>query len=537
MSSKRYGRWFSFASLVVALVFTGCSPQAQSPIPEAAKEQSAATSSQEPQKGGIIKVAFDSDPSTLDWMSTSSSATKLVAFHMFEQLFSLDESMMEKPMLAKEFQLSEDRKVYKIVLRDGVKFHDGSTMSADDVVASFKRWGEMSAVGKRLFKSMEAVKAVDAQTVEIAFKEPYAPLIRNLADPTQAMVVIPAKIAESAGTAPLKGEHLIGTGPYRLDSWKRGQRITLKRFDEYAAREEDWGGLSGKKVAYADEVRFDMVPDAQVRIDGIRTGQYDFALRIPQDLYSQLKDSTELTTRVSKPDSWMAVIPDKSEPPFNDIRMRQAIQYALDKEKIAIATYGNFYEMDGAIFFPDQQSLYTKEGTDTYLSYSPEKAKELLKEAGYKGEPVRLIATSSYDDHFKTAQVVAAQLQDVGLTIDLQIYEWATLLEKEKNTANFDLEIQGFSPKYDPTTIPWFYPQFPGKYESPKIMALLDEWSKSSNEEEQKKLLGDFNKTMYEELPVIKIANEVGMSVIGAKLDGFGERKNVTFWNTWLKAK
>ncbi|MFP3380567.1 ABC transporter substrate-binding protein, partial [Bacillus sp. SIMBA_069] len=86
--------------------------------------------------------------------------------------------MMEKPMLAKEFQLSEDRKVYKIVLRDGVKFHDGSTMSADDVVASFKRWGEMSAVGKRLFKSMEEVKAVDAQTVEIAFKEPYAPLIR-----------------------------------------------------------------------------------------------------------------------------------------------------------------------------------------------------------------------------------------------------------------------------------------------------------------------------------------------------------------------
>ncbi|MFS0919666.1 ABC transporter substrate-binding protein [Brevibacillus sp. 179-C 1.1 NHS] len=537
MHSKRYSTWIGIASVTMVLLFAGCSQGTVNQQSEATVKQSDATANLSPQKGGTIKVAFDADPSTLDWMSTASSATKLVANHLYEQLFALDETMTEQPMLAKSYQVSEDQKTYTIVLRDGVKFHDGSVMTGADVVASLNRWASMSAVGKRMVKNVEAITAVSTHTVQIVFKEPYAPFIRNLADPTQAMVVLPAKIAEEAGTTPLKEAQIIGTGPYRLDSWKRGQRISLKRFDEYASREEDWGGLTGKKEAFADEIRFEMVPDAQVRVDGVRTGQYDFALRIPQDLYPQLKDATELKTRVSKPDSFMAVIPDKSEAPFDDLRMRQAVNHALDKEKIARATYGDFFEMDGAIFFPDQKSLYTKEGTEAYLAYDPQKAKALMKEAGYNGEPIRLIATSSYDDHFKTAQVVAAQLTEAGFTVDLQIYEWATLLEKERNPANFDLEIQGFSPKYDPTTIPWFYPQFPGKYESPKIMSLLTEWSTSGQGEQQQKLLGEFNRTVYAELPVIKITNEIGMGVIGSRIEGFGERKNITFWNTWLNAK
>lgn len=539
--------WLSAVSIILVLgVMAGCSgnagqesaSQTTQPAGNSSGTKQTEVQDQQPKQGGTIKVAVDADPPTLDWMSSPASATTVIAYHMFEQLFSLDKDLSVKPMLAKDYTVSSDQKTYEIVLREGVKFHDGSTMNAEDVVASLKRWGALSGLGRHLFKKVADVKATGEYKVQIVLKEAYSPVINNLADPSQAMAVIPAEIAKAADKLPLENEQLIGTGPLKFDSWKRGQQITLKRFEDYTPREEDWGGLAGKKVAYADMVQFDIVKDAQVRLDGMRTGQYDYAVRIPKDYYDQLKDSTEMKPVVTKPDSWITVVPDKSEPPFNDVRLRQAINYAIDREKIGLATYGSpeFFERDGSIFFPDQKDLYTKEGTQPYEVFDPEKAKALMKEAGYKGEPIRLVATNSFDDHHNSAQVLMQELKDVGFNVDLQLYEWATFLNTVNTPSNFDLFVTGFPPVFDVTGLLWIDPSFPGWYDSPKMVALVDQWSKTTDAAEQKRLLGDLNKTFYEELPVVKFINEIGLEAAGNKLQGFQSWLQPRFWNVGVSA-
>lgn len=548
MMSMYRVKWWGICTLVLVMIMmAGCSgssnQQASNQPNQSGTVENSATPTQpaaepqgEPKKGGTIRVAIDADPPTLDWMSSPSSATTTVAYHIFEQLFTLDQNLTIKPMLAKDYKVSEDQKTYTIQLREGVTFHNGATMKAADAVASINRWGALSGVGRTMFKKVQEVRANGDYTVEIVMKEAYAPVLANMADPTQSLAVIPADIAKQADKAPLEDTQLIGTGPYQFDSWKRGQQIMLKRFDNYASREEDWGGLTGKKVAYADQLQFNIVKDTQVRFSGLQTDQFDYVVRMPKDLFEMIKSSPNTRPILTKPDSWITVVPDKSQPPFNDVRLRQAINYALDMDKIGQGVYGpkDFYEVDGAVFFPDQKDLYTKEGTEGYNAYNSDKAKELMKQAGYDGKPIKLIATNSFDDHNNAAQVLMHQLKEVGFNVDLQYLEWATFLNAVNDPANFDLFVTGFPPTYDMTGLLWINPTFPGLYTSPKMDALVEKWTKTLDQGEKTKLLGELNKLMYEELPVIKFVNEVGLEASNDKLTGYQGWLSYRFWNVGI---
>ncbi|WP_164553243.1 ABC transporter substrate-binding protein [Brevibacillus marinus] len=527
-----------WVSLVFALV--GCSgqPQTQGDQQQAQPQQTAADD-QQLKQGGVIKVAVNDDPPTLDQMSTGSSSAVNIAYHIFEQLFALDQDLTVKPMLAKGVDVSEDKKTYTIQLREGVKFHDGTAMNADDVIASIKRWGSLSRFGKQVSEKVQQVSKVDDYTIQIQLKEEYAPLLNVMAGPQEALIIVPAEIAQAAGEKPLETNQLIGTGPYKFDRWEHGQYVSIKRFDDYAARDEDWGGLTGKKVAYADEIRFIVIKDAQVRVNGLRTGEYDYAVRIPKDLYEQIKTFPEVKPIVTKPDSWLMLMPDKSEPPFDDVRLRKAINHALDREKIGLATYGppEFFQVDGSIFFPEQKDLYTTEGTEPYHEYDPEKAKQLMKEAGYDGQTIRMIATSSYEDHYNSAQAAAEMLKGVGFNVDLQFFEWATFVQKIKEPGNYDIWVSGFPPVYDLTLVLWVDPNYPGWWKSERMQSLLDQWTKTIDPAEQKRLLVEVNKTVYEEFPLIKMVNEIGLEAASAKLQGYEDWLSMRFWNVAVSSE
>ncbi len=202
----------------------------------------------EPVKGGTLDVAFAADPQTIDWMYTGATATRDIGWHIFETLFALDKDYKPRPMIAKDYEVSDDRKVYTIQIREGLTFHDGSDVTAEDAVASIERWRKVSSVGTIASEYIEHVKAKNDYTVEIKLKEVYNALLNDMAAPKSALMIIPAEIAESAGEQPLKSEQLIGTGPYKFEKWDRGNKIVLSKFEEYNAREEtDWGGLTGKK--------------------------------------------------------------------------------------------------------------------------------------------------------------------------------------------------------------------------------------------------------------------------------------------------
>ncbi|MFT4412233.1 ABC transporter substrate-binding protein [Fredinandcohnia humi] len=534
MKGKLHSKFaFLFIGLLLIVGLVGCSNSSTEKTNEQTGDEKA---SSEPKTGGTLKVAFASEPDTVDMMYNGASATRDVGWHIFEYLFALDSNFEIRPMIAEGYEVNDDKTVYTITLREGVNFHNGSTVTSKDVVASINRWIGISSVGKVAGENIEQVTAIDDSTVEIKLTKPYNVLLSSMSAPKAGLQIIPADIAAAAGENPLTPEQLIGTGPYKFEKWEKGQEILLTRFEEYSAREEaDWGGLTGKKVAYYDEIQFLIVKDPQVMLNGLKTGLYDYAQSIPADL-NDVVETTPGVDPVTYMNGYSTITFDKSEAPFNDIKLRQAINYALDKETIAEATYGNknFYNMDGALFDPQQVELYSEEGTDQYLVYDKEKAKSLVEESSYNGETITIMYANNYENYKRISQVVKQQLEEVGFKIELVPYEWATYLEKWQDPANWDLVVIGWSTRFAPSELGMlaFGTASSGWYESERWASLLDRWGNAGEGNEKKEILTEMNQTVYEELPFTKIANEtlLDIKVESMEYEGWvGPR----FWNSW----
>ncbi|HLR51560.1 MAG TPA: ABC transporter substrate-binding protein [Candidatus Avamphibacillus sp.] len=534
MNFKKYKKLsFTVIALILLVGLIGCGSESSGSNADTTDGQS----SSEPTKGGTLNVAYGSEPDTIDWMYTGASATRDVGWHIFESLFALDNDYKIRPMIAESYEISDDRTVYTIKLREGVTFHDGSEVTAHDAVASIERWRQVSSVGTIADKYIENVTANDDYTIEIELSAVYEALLSDMSAPKSALMIIPSEIAEEAGEQPLKPEQLIGTGPYKFEKWERGEEINLIRFDDYAAREEtDWGGLSGKKEAYVDEIKFQIVKDPQVMVNGLKTGIYDYAQSISPDLYDVI-ESTPNIDPATYINGYATITPDKSEAPFDDLKVRQALNHALDKETIAEATYGNeaFYTLDGALFSPEQKELYSEEGTDEFLAYNKEKAKHLLAESDYNGEPIQIMYSNDNDNYKKISQIAKQQMEEVGFTVELVSYEWATYLEKWADPKNWDLVVIGWSTRFSPNELGMLIQDTSssGWYNSDHWNDLLDDWATAETNEQKQEVLGGMNRTVYDELPFIKIANEILFDIKSDKIKDYDSWVGPRFWNIW----
>jgi len=491
----------------------------------------------EPVEGGTLNVAYGSDPDTLDWMSTGASATRNVGWHIFESLFALDREYKAKPMIAEDYEVSDDQKVYTITIREGVHFHDGSTVAAEDVIASIERWTKVSSVGTIANQFIESVEEIDPLTIEITLNEVYNSFMSDMTAPKSALMIIPKEVAEEAGEQLLSNEQLIGTGPYQFESWTRGNEIVLAKFADYSAREEeDWGGLTGKKEAYFDEIKFKIVKDPQVMINGLKTGIYDYAQSIPPDLYEVIENDPTIDP-VTYINGYSVTTPDKSEAPFDDIKVRQALNYALDNEAIAESTYGNkdFYSMDGALFDPEQTELYSDSGVTDYLVHDQEKARALLAESDYDGAPVKIMFSNDSETYKRISQVMKQQMEEVGFVVELVPYEWATYLEKWQDPANWDLVVVGWSTRFSPSELGMLIQDTPssGWYKSERWDDLLNAWGVAQTPEERSTILADMNQTVNDEIPFIKIANETILDIKSENIPVYDSWVGQRFWNTW----
>lgn len=492
---------------------------------------------QKPTEGGTLNVAISADPDTIDWMYTGATVTRDVGWHIFETLFALDKDYKPRPMIAEDYEISDDQKTYTINIRKDVNFHDGSAVTADDVVASIDRWRKVSSVGTIASEYIDQVKATDEHTVEITLNQVYSPLLADMAAPKSALTIIPEKIAKDAGEQPLQPEQLVGTGPFKFETWDRGSEIVLAKFEDYSARDEtDWGGLTGKKVAYLDEIKFQIVKDPQVMINGLKTDLYDYVQQVPPDLY-QMVESDPKMDPVSYINGYSTITPNKAKAPFDDIKARKALNHALDKKTIAEATYGNdeFYHFDGGLFDPEQKELYTEDGTDGYLAYDKDKAEQLLEESSYDGKPITIMFSNSYPRYEKIAEVLKEQLEEVGFKVELEPYEWATYLEKWQDPKNWDLVVVGWSTRFSPSELGMLIldTNSSGWYNSDRWEKLLNQWSTANSREQKKEILAKMNQTVNEELPFIKVVNESTLDAKSDKLKDYDSWVGQRFWNTW----
>ena len=493
-----------------------------------------ALAQEQPRTGGVLKVAMIGEPPTLDLHTTTAVITQQIMWHVFETLYTYDKQYNPIPMLAEGHTVSDNGRTYTFRLRRGVKFHSGRDLTAEDVVLSLKRWGKLATPGKAIWKNVEGIEAKDAATVVIYLKEPSAVLLMGLARPNNGAVIYPKEVMAAAGDAAIKDN--IGTGPYRFLEHKPDRHIRLTRFKEYSARSEAPNFFGGKRIAYLDEIRFIPVPDVAVRLAGAQSGEYHFAQQIKTDQYERIKNAPGLVMSVVKPTGWSTAVLNHKQGIMTDKRIRQAVQAALDMEPIMAAGFGDkaFYRVDPGLMHLEQPQWHSKAGGEYYNQKNPEKAKKLLKEAGYAGQPVRWITTQEYEYMYKHALVAKQQLEGVGLKIDLQVVDWATLVQRRNKPEAFDIFSTAITFNPEPALNTGVQCNWPGWWCLDDKEQWLDSVSRETDPRKRKAMWDKVQTLFYEDVGRIKLGDWFGLQVYRKDVRGYTTSNEQGFFNVWL---
>ncbi|HEV2282447.1 MAG TPA: ABC transporter substrate-binding protein [bacterium] len=482
-----------------------------------------------PRRGGTLRIAEIGEPLTLDTVATTADLTSTITLPVFEELFIFDANWRIQPLLASSYSVSKDGLTYTFTLRKNVPFHNGRDVTPADVVASLNRWGRVSPRGPSVYQYVDSVQP-SADGVVMKLKRPYAPLLAFLALPNGAAAIMPREIVEAAGTSPIK--QFVGTGPYRFVEWAPDRYVKLARFDHYAARSEPASGYAGRREALADEILYYPVSQVATRIAGVQSGDYDVADGINQDAYASLKNDQRVVPEIIRPGSFLTFFFNKKQGIMANEKLREAVLVALDMQPIMSATFGNpdLYSLYPSVY-PKGTPWYTTAGSEWYNVHNTARAKELMKEAGYSGQPVRWLTTQQYDYMFKSTVVATSQLQQAGFTVDMQVLEWAGVLDHRNKPADYDLftTSHGFVP--DPALITVFSSAYPGWWDTSTKNALLGEFTSESDPAARVKTWSKLQALMYKEAAIVRPGEFYGLLLRSRALETFRASYWIVPWN------
>ncbi|MGF7173237.1 ABC transporter substrate-binding protein [Azospirillum doebereinerae] len=484
------------------------------------------------QPSSVVTVATIGEPPTLDPVGVTSDLVSIITQHVFETLYTFDAEWKIVPLLASgQPKVSADGKVYAFPLRSGVTFHDGSPMTAEDVVASLERWTKLSPRGKTTAPMIESIAATDAATVTVTLKESFTPLLALLAMSNGAAAIVPK--GQIDGAAPLK--QFIGTGPYKLLEHKPDQHIRLVRFDGYASPQGPASGYGGARAAKIGEVRFVPVPNAATRVAGMLAGQYQFADSLPAEMLGRFKNAPSVKPVIVKPFGFPLMIMNSKTGVLANQTLRQSVLAALTPGDMMLAGFGDpaFFATEGSIYSPGTP-FYDAASAKPYSENSGKKAAELRKTAGYKGEPIRIMTSTQYDFLYKMSLVAQAQLQAAGFTVDLQVLDWATLLQKRGDEKAWDAFFTYHTFVPEPSLITVLNPSYPGWWDTPEKREALAAFNREPDAAARKDKWVELQKRFYTEVPSIKVGDFYNLAAASDKLKNYTPSPWPFFWNAEL---
>ncbi|WP_368653982.1 ABC transporter substrate-binding protein [Ornithinibacillus sp. 4-3] len=477
-----------------------------------------------------LKIAYSAQPHMLDPHVTTNIATSDISRHFFETLLTVDSEFNVQPMLAESWELSDDGKTYTFKLRQGVEFHNGKELKAEDVVASLNRWKDLSG-GRGLFLDSTFVE-VDDYTVELQMPEPLSIALTGLSYMGGGYAAImPKEIIEGASEDGVT--EYIGTGPYEFEEWRQDQHILLTKNDNYQSRDEEPDGLFGKREAIIDEIYFMFVTDSSTRVAGIQSGEYDIAHAVPFDSADQLEGSPGLENHIY-PTAFLIAHFNKKNGVFTDPKAREAALAVVNAEDVLKAAYSNdkYYMLNHSLMMPHQQDQwYSDVGEELYNQNDLEKAKALLEESNYNGEEVRIIATRDYEDQYLGGVVLQEQLESMGMNVTLEIYDWPTLSDLIYEEDAYDIFMMGNTPVSEPTSSVFLRPDYAGFIDDPKIVELVDEFRSKPTAEEAKPIFDELQAWFYEYIPAIRFGDFNRVATTKDTIDKFQYLDGFYFWN------
>lgn len=473
-----------------------------------------------------LDIAWATSPASIVPSENTNAATRDIGINIWEGLVSYDADFVIQPMLAESWDASDDGRSVTFTLRDGVQFHDGTEMTAADVVASIGYWRARNNSAIRFLGTM-TVEA-DGNDVTLTTEGP-APILELVALPIQPLAIMPASLIEPLAENENVTEY-IGTGPYEFDEWKKDQFVTLTRFDDYSALDTESSGYAGAKDADYSELKYWIVPDVSARTSGLQSGTYDAIDQVQPDDIERLEGSGFTVTSANGP--WPVVFLNHSQGPMADEKVRQALARSIDLKAVSEATFSNpdLFDLNGALA-PEGSAYYTDEGLDGWNTNDPDEGAKLLAESGYSGETVKILTTKDYPQFYNFAIVVQQTLEDLGVASDITVQPWTTLIETRSDPANWDLAFSNYPLSTLPSTIPFLAPTYAGWPDSPEIAAALVQINEATTDDEKAAATAALQQANSDYVGFIKGANEAAVIANAADVDGITFVLGPIYWN------
>ena len=508
---------------------------------------SQALTSQALAAGKTITAVMHSDLRVIDPIMTTAYITRDHGYMVYDTLLATDANFKVQPQMA-DFKISDDKLTYTFTLRDGLKWHDGTPVTAEDCVASLQRWGKRDGMGQKLMDFTASLEATDARTITLKLKEPYGLVLESLGKPSSLVpFMMPKRLAETPGDKAIPEQ--IGSGPFKFvqAEFQPGVKAVYERNKDYVPRKEPASWTSGGKVVKVDRVEWVTMPDAQTAVNALQSGDIDFMENLPFDMLPVLEADKDLTINVLNKFGFQTLgRMNFLHPPFDNVKVRRAAMLAMNQKDVLDALVGNakYQKICGAVFVCGTP-LETDVGSETLVKGNGmAEAKKLLAESGYDGTPIAVMAPGDVTT-LKAQPVVAAQLlREAGFKVDLQPTDWQTVVTRRASqkpvkeggwnmfftnwvAADVSNPVANVSVGGRGKNGGWF-----GWAEDARIEQLRDQFARASTPEDQKKVAAELQKENYEKVIYIPLGQYLVPTAwrksISGVLDG---PATPVFWN------
>jgi len=497
--------------------------------------------------GKTITAVMHSDLRILDPVMTTAYIQRDFGYMVFDTLLATDSNFKIQPQMA-DWRISDDKLTYTFTLREGLKWHDGTPVTAEDCVASLKRWGKVDGMGQRLMENTADIEAADPKTIVLKLKQPYGLVLESLGKPSSVVpFMMPKRLAETPPGQQIPDQ--IGSGPFKFvkSEFQPGVKAVFEKNADYVPRKEPPSWTAGGKVVKVDRVEWITMPDAQTAANALQSGDIDFMEAPPFELLPILEGNPDL--KVDTLNKFGFVTMGRMNfllAPFDNVKVRRAALLAMNQKDVLDALVGDpkYYKICGAVFVCDTPLASDVGVGDLTKGGNLAEAKKELAASGYDGTPVVIMAPGDVVALKAQPVVAAQQLRAAGFKVDLQATDWQTVVsrrtsQKPTNEGGWNMfftnwaaadvmnPVVNYSIGGKGKNGGWF-----GWSEDPKMEQIRDAFAHATSPEEQKKLADEAQKELYDQVIYVPLGQYLAPSAWRKSLTGVLDGPATPiFWN------
>jgi ABC-type transport system substrate-binding protein len=487
-------------------------------------------------RANTLKMVPQANLTSLDPIWTTANITRNYGFMVYDTLYGLDGQYRVQPQMAAGHEEADDGRSVTITLRDGLKWHDGAPVRAADCAASVARWMKRSPHGQKLATVLDAIEVVDDRRLRFRLKRRYPMLLNGLASPVNPVCfMMPERVAKTDAFTQIR--EAVGSGPFRFkaDEFNSGSLVVFERNADYVPRSEAASLTAGGKTPGFARVAWNIITDAATSAAALQSGEIDWFEQPPPEIQQLLRRSRDISIEAIDPLPLTGILRfNHLHPPFNDKRIRQAILPAVNQADYMTAIVGDDPKMymTGVGCFTPGTPMANDAGLGPLTGpRSIDRAKAMLKEAGYTDQLIRVIGPTDILAPSAMTQVGGDMFRRLGVNLDLVLTDWGTVVQRRASRE--PLDKGGWSVLYTAfTSFEFLDPSahtvlrgngagaWPGWPTIPKIEELRDAWFEAPDPETQKRLCREIQVVAMDELPYVPVGAYLSMTAIKKNITG-----------------